>query len=530
MNKIKIYKKEPQVITGLCLLLTVMPVLGEKVPPIRALRKDKIGFVKVAEDNWTFVDTATGKTFIPLGCNYYDASTGWPPQVWKNFNEDRIKRDFAKMKELEINVARVAVLTGQPWVQRVGPFQFKANEDTLVNFSKLIEIARTYNIRLILSQFYWEGYPRGLGNPFSDKEALQYQEFGYRILARLAQSEPIVFAYTLMNEPRNVWNNPAMFEKWNIWLKEKYVSRDALKDNWQDLKPAESFGSIKIPENKDNLNSPRLYDYQLFRKSIAFQWTKRMVDAIRQEDKNHLVSLGNVQWAVPFDRERLPGGYTAFDPRELTELLDFICIHYYPFSPHHPQPLTWTSSESEDAFTDWLYSLEAFIRFSYVGKPVLLEEFNFGLTPRGKRISDPDTLMLIARWNKAVIEHTINCASGWLSWPFQDTTTATDISNAGGLIDSKDAVKPWGKAFGDLARSIKSKKLQRAAGDKIMEIDEKKLLTSANELKKFWHNYLKLRREGITVEFSVRSPRSVRTPREDKIIPNKVNSRAGWKQ
>jgi hypothetical protein len=482
-----------------------MPAIGKKVP-------NKIGFIKVAKDNWTFIDTATGKPFTPLGCNYYDASTGWPPQVWNKFNQDKIKRDFTKMKELGINVARVAVLTGKPWIRRAGPFKFEANENTLANFSKLMEIAKTYNIRLILSQFYWEGYPRGLGKYFCDEEALRYQEFGYRTLAGLARSEPIVFAYTLMNEPRNVWNRPAMFEKWNIWLKEKYVSREALKNNWPDLQPAESFGSIKIPENKDNLDSPRLYDYQLFRKSIAHRWTKRMKDAIRQEDKNHLVSLGNVQWAVPFDRERLPGGYTAFDPKELAELLDFTCIHYYPFSPHHPQSLTWASSKSEDALTDWLYSIEAFIRFSYVGKPVLLEEFNFGLTPRGKRLSDPDTFMLIARWNKAVIEHTTNCASGWLSWPFQDTTTASDISNAGGFIDAKGSIKPWGKAFRDLARSIKSKKLQRIAADRIMEIDEKKLLTSAKELKKFWQKYLRLRRQGITVEFSVRSPK-------DKIIP-----------
>ena len=153
----------------------------------------------------------------------------------------------------------------------------------------------------------------------------------------------------------------------------------------------------------------------------------------------------------------------------------------------------------------WIRSAEAFIRYSYVGKPVILEEFNWGLTPRREQVNDPNATELIARWNKTLIEHSMNSASGWLLWAFQDAATARDISKASGFVDSEGNLKPWGREFIKLAKSLKDKKLKRKPADITMELDEKSLVTSDEALRNFWKEYLAVRRQGKTVDFKLKT-------------------------
>src|ERR1051325_10286144 len=62
--------------------------------------------IRVAKDGRTFVD-ATGKPFVPFGVNYYRPGTGWAPQIWKTFDEETTRKDFARMKVLGVNCVRV---------------------------------------------------------------------------------------------------------------------------------------------------------------------------------------------------------------------------------------------------------------------------------------------------------------------------------------------------------------------------------------------------------------------------------------
>jgi hypothetical protein len=48
----------------------------------------------VTADGHGFV-TAEGRPYVPLGINYYRPGTGWAPQVWKQFDADATRRDFA---------------------------------------------------------------------------------------------------------------------------------------------------------------------------------------------------------------------------------------------------------------------------------------------------------------------------------------------------------------------------------------------------------------------------------------------------
>ena len=460
---------------------------------------DEIGFIKVAEDNWNFVDSKTGKIFTPIGCNYYDAHTGWAPNPWSRFNPQNIERDFKKMHELGVNIVRLPVLTGAPWIGIRGNRHFGYNSDTLNKLHFVVRTAEKYNIRLILSAFTWEDYPRQIGDLYTDETALRYQEFGWRIIARRLADNPIVFSYSLMNEPRVRWENRSMRRKWNEWLEQKYKSVDALKAAWGNVETDEDFGHIDVPDNAHLAGSDRLYDYQLFREDVAYNWTSRLVKTIREVDSNHMVSLGNVQWSAPFDRDRVPSYYSSFDNQRVADLLDYISIHYYPFSPWHPESLNW--APSDELLTDWFYSAEAFIRYSYAGKPVVLEEFNWGLTPRGEQRGSEQANKLIARWTSTLIKKTADSASGWVIWSFQDTPSSRDISVAGGLVDADGDIKPLGEKFQQLAQCLRDKQLERSEPDVTMTLDRKSLLTSGEALEQFWAEYLDLRREGKIVDF-----------------------------
>ena len=183
------------------------------------------GFIKVADDNWTFVDSATDKTFIPFGVNHCS---------WQDTDEEQIEADFAKMKKLGVNIVRVNIPSWSDWVNRPEANTFVYDPNGLTKFDLLLDAAKRHNIRLILCQWLF-GYPRRLGDTYANDAAIDYQVFGYECLAEKLKDEPIIFAYTLMNEPRNTWDSPERRVKWPIWLKEKYSKLDALEAAWGDL-------------------------------------------------------------------------------------------------------------------------------------------------------------------------------------------------------------------------------------------------------------------------------------------------------
>ena len=67
--------------------------------------------VLVAKDGRTFV-TEAGKPFVPFGVNYYRPGTGWAPQVWKQFQPEATRQDFARMKAFGVNCVRVFLTFG----------------------------------------------------------------------------------------------------------------------------------------------------------------------------------------------------------------------------------------------------------------------------------------------------------------------------------------------------------------------------------------------------------------------------------
>ena len=78
--------------------------------------------IRVTADGRGF-ESGQGKPFVPFGINYYRPGQGWAPQLWKKFDAEATRKDFARMKEHGVNCVRVFLTFGSFMMEtnRVSP-------------------------------------------------------------------------------------------------------------------------------------------------------------------------------------------------------------------------------------------------------------------------------------------------------------------------------------------------------------------------------------------------------------------------
>ena len=444
-----------------------------------------LGLMAVRPDGQGFVEKPSGRPFTPFGVNYYDPNTGWAPKIWRQFHTNRVTRHFEVMRDLGVNCARVflTAATFQPDVNTV-------DEQALTKLDTLVRIARQSGIRLILTgPDHWEGSPAyWKPDRFAGERALKALDNFWRAVGQRYRGEPAIFAWDLLNEPHLPWFAETWRPLWNKWLQAKYGDWGRLQAAWAgELKEGESWDNVTVPENKASKGNPRLLDWQMFRESLADEWVRRQVEAIRQADPTHLVTVGYIQWSYPLVRGGNPSQYAAFNPQRQSRWLDFMCMHFYPLLG---RPL-----ESKEAWDRNLAYLQSALAYCHVGKPVVLEEFGWygGGAPRGESSLTEDEQ---DRWIVAEIEATRRLSEGWLSWPFADTPTSTDMSMYGGLVRPDLTRKPWAKSFAQYASDLAT--LPQPA-PKLSAFDFAQSLTMpADELKPMHEKYSQLVQEAMS--------------------------------
>lgn len=420
-------------------------------------------YIKVGSDNWNFVCSKSGEIFIPFGTNYFDPETGWAPKLWIMFDKKRVQDHFQKMSDIGVNIARIFLTT-----QSFQPKSDVISKEGLEKLDTMIDIAKSHNIRLILTgPDHWEGSPDyWKPDKYAGESALSALEFFWYEVANRYKNEPVIFAWDLLNEPEIFWKSEVMSEKWRLWLKDKYGTDNA-----------------EIPEDRIDKGNDLLYKYQLFREYIAYEWTRRQVNAIRAVDPNHLITIGFIQWSFPLirapwgDKANMPSRYAAFNPIKLVDLLDFICIHFYP--------ILGDPGEPELKLKNTHY-LQAVVNYCYTGKPTVVEEYGWygGGEMNGKYY--PESYQ--NDWNTNVVKSTLGLASGWLVWAYADTPTSTDLTKFGGLYNIKGELKEWGKSFKSLAEQIAKSKLKRREDIKPAAFDEIEAFTG--DVKDLYDQYL----------------------------------------
>ena len=422
--------------------------------------------VRVDRTRHGFVDAA-GQPFVPFGVSYYRPGTGWAPQLWKQFDAEATRRDFAQLRKLGANVVRVFVSFGSFFNE-----PHKLDPDGLAKFDRLLDLADDAGLYVHpTGPDAWEGMPawtKGLNvfNIDANEACLKALDDYWRMFATRYRGRSTIWAYDLRNEPCVAWDTPHMRTLWAAWR----------KDHGEEPAP--------VPDPKAEPPAPHIADYQRFRESLAEKWVARQASAIRAADPDALVTVGLVQWSVPAQRLALTQ-YTGFRPATIAKHLDFMELHFYPLAAGCYR------YENADAEAANLAVLEAMAReAAKPGLPLVIAEFGWygggPLDAGGK----PATEEQQAEWCRHLVEVTAPIACGWLNWGMYDHPEAKDVSRLTGLFTVDGKEKAWGRTFRDLAGRFRVKPPVHALpGRPDLPWDE--CIASGEAMEKFRQAYLR---------------------------------------
>ena len=321
---------------GLVGVVSLVCVSCDLAPPLVPLET-----IKIAANGTGFVIASSGQAFIPWGFNYdHDWSSRlledyWTPEL------PVVAEDFAEMKALGANVARVHLQFGKFMLAPNQP-----NPAALERLEQLVKIAEQTRVYLLLTGlgcYKKEDVPAWYDAlSETDRWAAQAQFWG-AVAARVGSSKAI-FAYDLVNEPVI----PDVPRPPGGWL--------------TDTAFGNRYFVQYIVLDKAGRNSS----------AIARSWIQLMTAAIRAHDPDPLFTVG----LLPF-----PNG-AGFEPAEVVKDLDFISVHVYP------------KEGQVDASLDLLRSFQK-------NKPVLVEEtyiLNIGQTGLADFLGRSRSLALASGW------------------------------------------------------------------------------------------------------------------------------------
>lgn len=398
--------------------------------------------IRVASDGRGFV-TSDGQPFVPFGVTYFRPGTGWAPQVWKQFDAEATRKDFAKLRELGGNCVRVFLSFGSFYPE---PGQLSA--DGLAKFDRFLALAEEAGLYVHpTGPDHWEGLPAwARGDRLADEDVLRALEEFWRRFAARYRGRNVIFAYDLLNEPEVRWDTPAMRAKWNAWLARQYGSAAEQAIAWSATNVL--WGNQPVPP-RDARPSRELLDFQHCREAVAVEWTRRQVAAIKSADPGALVTVGLIQWSVPVG---IAGAwhYSAFRPEQQAPLLDFMEVHFYPLARGF-----YEYASDEDEQRNLAY-LDCVVReVARCGKPTVIAEC--GWYGGGQLHIDGGrhpvaTEEQQARWCRRLVETTTGLAGGWLNWSLHDHPGAGDVTELIGLLTADGREKAWGRAFRELSR------------------------------------------------------------------------------
>jgi hypothetical protein len=278
-------------------------------------------WVRVADDNHSFVLSDSGKPFVLWGFNYDHDENGRLLEDYWDEEWPKVEEDFREMKQLGANVVRVHLQVGKFMTDPDQP-----NEASLRRLDLLIAMAEKIGMYLDITGLacYRKKDVPGWYDRLDEERRWAVQcRFWEAVAGRCAKS-PAIFCYDLMNEPVV----PGGTREPGDWLGPPFLGSDS-----------GYFVQCISLDQKDRS-----------RPAIARQWCHQLVTAIRKQDQRHLVTVGLVPWSL--DR---PGLTSGFVPDEIVSELDFIAVHLYP---------------EKDKVEEAMNTLSG----CAVGKPVVIEE------------------------------------------------------------------------------------------------------------------------------------------------------------
>jgi Cellulase (glycosyl hydrolase family 5) len=376
-----------------------------------------------------------GAAFVPWGFNYDRTIYEGKDLVLEEAPIEKIDRDFRAARRIGANSLRLFLQ-----LSRFMPRFMEMHPATLEFLDRVIERARKYDLRLDLTGLsHITGMPEWYDGRSAEEILRAERQFWSAIAKRYAE-EPVIFAYDLQNEP---------------------VVTGA------DAGP-KAVGCFVMSGKRPfcYVNQHRL-DPVAGREETARRWTAAMVEAIREHDRRHLITIGMLPTASPLMGFPNP----AFNLRTLAPLLDYVSLHFYP---NHPGGDVLQSNQDR---------LEMLLRYAgQFGKPVVMEEW-YPLFPPRSGLHEGD-------WFPHAIEASKSSATGWFTFYFERLKCGDcKLSEHVGQFDAG-------------AAGMRGMTPKRAPATATMAIDAEKLWRSKEEVERALGEYQALRRSGAVPDFT----------------------------
>ncbi len=307
----------------------------------------RLEWVQVAPSGTTFELAESGRPFRPWGFNYDHEGDGRLLEDYWDEQWDRVQSAFHEMKRLGANTVRIHLQFGKFMEAEDRP-----NKTSLNRLQRLLGLAEEVGLYLDITGLgcYHKPDVPAWYDALPERRRWAAQAEFWKAVAGVCANSPAVFCFDLMNEPVV----PGGDQPRSDWLGPGFAGKHFVQFIALDRRGRQ-------------------------RTDIARQWIATLVDAIRQRDSRHLITIGLVPWSL--DR---PGLTSGFSPPAIADLLDFLAVHVYP-----------ESGELDKA--------TGIVReFAACGKPIVVEE--------------TFTLKCGAEELKEFIEATRGMATGWIGF------------------------------------------------------------------------------------------------------------------
>lgn len=273
------------------LLIAVAVVLIAALPAFSD--EAGLGWIRPSADGRHFIETDSGRRFIPWGVNYDHDATG---RLLEDYWEDEwptVVADFQEIKALGANVVRVHLQTGKFMVTADEP-----NEQSLAQLACLVELAEQTGLYLDvtgLACYHKQDVPAWY-DVLSTSERWDVQARFWEAVAKTCAASPAVFCYDLMNEP--ILPGPGKVE--TEWLGGRLDDKYFVQRITLDLAGRT-------------------------RRQVAQAWVDKLVPAIHKHDERHMITVGVIPWVHVFPQAR-----PLFYAPRVGIRLDFVSVHFYP--------------------------------------------------------------------------------------------------------------------------------------------------------------------------------------------------------
>lgn len=274
-------------------------------------------FIKLSQDGQHFVD-AKGAAFRVWGVNYdHDAEGRLIEDYWIS-DWPRVVEDMQEIKALGANVVRIHLQVAKFMSTHDQP-----NEQSLDKLKELLQLAERLGLTLDLTGLgcYHKADVPAWYDAMDEANRWRVQANFWRAVATACQNSPAVFCYDLMNEPIMAGDKPE-----TEWLTGELGGKYFVQRVTRDMQGRT-------------------------REQVAEAWVKQLTQAIREVDRQHLITVGVIPWSHVF-----PGAKPIFYAPAPAKYLDFVSVHIYPKSKEVQKAL--------DALTVYR-----------IGKPLIVEEF-----------------------------------------------------------------------------------------------------------------------------------------------------------